>query len=89
MRCSLDALLAELRERRLILISAGELWPSPRITREIRQGLRRHQKALETLLTWSSIDVCPSPDLHRRYWRYAGQGTYQCEVCQQLLAEVS
>lgn len=86
---TLDALLAEIRVQHLVLISERELWPSPAITGAIRRGLRRHRKGLATLIAWSSIDVCPSRDLHRRYWRYVGQGRYECEVCRQLLPAIS
>ena len=86
---TLDALLSEIRERRLVLISESELWPSPAITGPIRRGLRRHRKGLARLIAWSSIDVCPSRDLHRQYWRYAGQDRYECDVCRQLLPVVS
>ncbi len=84
---SLDSLLWLLRELNLIIISPTELWPDPRIDRSIRRAMKRHRRGLAQLMRYSSIDVCPSHDLHRAYWRYSG-GRYVCNMCEQLLPEV-
>ncbi len=86
---TLDELLLQLRHRRLILISAEEIWPSPCITQELHRALRRHRQGLKVLMKWASIEVCASRDNHRQYWRYTGGQCYTCTVCQRLLSEVS
>ncbi len=86
---TLDELLLQLRHRRLILISAEEIWPSPHATQELHRAIRRHRKGLQVLMKWASIEVCASRDNHRQYWRYTGGQCYTCTVCQRLLSEVS
>lgn len=81
---TLDELLLAIRERRLILVSENEIWPSPQYTGAIRRALHKHRKGLRLLIAWGSIETCPSRDLHRKYWRYAGAGRYECEVCNRL-----
>jgi len=85
---TLDMLLLELRVWQCLLISESELWPSSYVpTRELRQmkrAVRRHRAGLRLLLRESAIDVCPARDLHRQYWRYAGQGQYTCEYCERF-----
>jgi hypothetical protein len=80
---SLEALLLELRARRIVLISAGEVWPSPLYTCTIKRAVRKHRKVLAELLHSSSIEVCPSRDLHRPFWRYVG-GRYVCGICSRI-----
>ncbi len=86
---TIDELLLQLRHRRLILISAEEIWPSPRVTQELHRALRRHRKGLALLIRWSDIRTCASPTWHRGYWRYEGSQKYRCEACERLLPEVS
>ena len=81
---SLDELLLAIRERRLLLLSENEIWPSPLDTRAIRRALHKHRKGIRLLIAWDSIDTCPSRDLHRKYWRYAGNGRYICEICEKI-----
>lgn len=81
---NLDELLTQVRDRRLILISESEVWPSPLFTRALQRAIRKHRSALALLIRWSTIDVCPSRDLHRQYYRYASHGEYVCGMCQQL-----
>ncbi len=47
---TLDELLLQLRHRRLILISAEEIWPSPHATQELHRAIRRHRKGLQVLM---------------------------------------
>jgi hypothetical protein len=70
----LDEFLLQVRLRRLILISAGD----------VLQALRLHIKHMLTLIRDGDIRVCPSRDLHRQYWRHAGNGRYICEVCERI-----
>jgi hypothetical protein len=86
---TLDELLYHFRERRLVLISEREIWPSPLLTDTIRRGLRRHRKGLRLLIRWSDVRTCCSPTWHRGYWKHAGAQYYTCEVCESLLKEVS
>lgn len=80
---TIDHLLAEIRLRRLVLISESELWPSPAITQELVRALKYHRLGLALLIRWSSIDVCPSRDNHRQYWIYR-HGCYVCELCERI-----
>ncbi len=86
---TLDQFLQEVRERRLLLISEREIWPSPLVTRDITRALRRHQSGVAVLLRWSDIRTCASPTHHRKYWKHVGGQQYTCEICQSLLQEVS
>ena len=82
---SIDELLHELRQRRLILVSEHEVWPSPLLTQAICRAVRRHRRGLTLLIQWSSIDVCPSPPNHRKYWRFVpGEQRFECEVCRRI-----
>ena len=81
---TLDELLRQLRQRRLILISEREVWPSPAYTRDVQRAVRRHQSGLKVLIRWSNIGTCPAPGLHRREWYYKGDGTFVCGACQRL-----
>ena len=87
---TLQLLLYWLHLRRDLLISEHEIWWSDLgPDRAIKRALRRHRRGLKLLIAWCSIEVCPSPGLHRRYWKYAGGQVYTCSICEQLLAEVS
>jgi hypothetical protein len=80
---TLDMLLYLLGLRRDLLVSADEVyWSSHGPDRRIVRALRRHRRGLALLLQWSSIGTCPARDLHRKFWRYAGQGRYVCEYCE-------
>jgi hypothetical protein len=82
---SIDELLHELRQRRLILISDHEIWPSPLLTQEITRALKKHRKGLTVLIRWADINVCPSSPNHRKYWRYVpGEQRFECEVCRRI-----
>lgn len=81
---TLDQFLLELRERRLILISPDEVWPSPLFTDELRRALRQHRRELRQLVDLADIRTCASPTWHRKYWRYAGNGRYVCPVCEKI-----
>lgn len=81
---NIQELLSEIKARRLILINADECWPSPQYTRDIRRAMRRHRKGLKLLIAWGSIETCVNRDLHRKYWRYAGSGRYECDVCRRI-----
>ncbi len=86
---TLDELLLYIRAYRLLLISHEEVWPDPFVTQGFKRALRRHRRGLKVLIAWSSIDVCPAAGLHRRYWRYKGEGRFECMACARLLQEVS
>lgn len=82
---TLDALLYWLALRRDVLISEQEVWWSSHgPDRRLARALRKHRRGLRLLLSWSSIATCPSKDLHRQYWRYAGEGTYICDYCERF-----
>lgn len=82
---TLDMLLYSIRERRDILVSEEEIWWSSHgPDRHMAQALRRHKRGVRTLLKWASVEVCPSRDLHRRYYRYSGAGRFACELCERL-----
>jgi len=81
---TLDSLLLEVRERRLILISPDEIWPSPHVTQELHKAMRKHRQGLALLMRWSSVDTCPARALHRQYFKYVGNGNYVCTICQQI-----
>ncbi len=86
---TLDELLSEMRLRRLILISEREVWPDPALTQEVLRAMKRHQSGLKVLIRWSDVATCPARDLHRQYWRYAGNGRFECTACARLYKEVS
>ncbi len=79
---NIQELLSEIKARRLILINENEIWPSPMYTPAIRRAMRRHRASLKLLIAVGSIETCPARDLHRKYWRYAGAGCYECEICE-------
>jgi hypothetical protein len=84
---TLDELLMEVRERRLLLISECELWPDPRITPAIQRAVRKHRKGLAILISWSSIQTCASRDWHSRLgeWSYNREyRRYTCDVCSRI-----
>ena len=85
---TLDELLLQLRLRRLVLISAREVWPSPRLTCTIRKAVRKHERGLALLIDGSSIEACPNRDLHRQYWDYR-RGAWICRACSWLRESVN
>lgn len=56
------------------------------LRRRRRQLLRieRNPVGLALLRSWSDIRVCCSPAWHRPYWKYCGEGQFQCEVCERI-----
>ncbi len=87
---SLQTLLYWIHWRKDLLISEHEIWWSnlgP--DRRIEQALHKNKHGVAVLLAWSSIDTCPAAGLHRRYWRYKGEGRFECMACARLLQEVS
>ncbi len=81
---TLDELLLYIRAYRLLLISHEEVWPDPFVTQGFKRALRRHRRGLKVLIAWSSIDTCPAAGLHRKHWRYKGEGRFECEVCRRI-----
>ncbi len=61
-------------------------WWSPgrKLPRSTRRALRQHESHLLARLDRFDIHVCPTPNLHRQYWSYAGQACYTCEACKRL-----
>jgi len=87
---SLQLLLYWIRWRKDILVSPDEIWwSSLGPDRRIERAVRRHRRGLKLLIAWSSIETCPAAGLHRRYWRYKGNGRFECTICARLLQEVS
>lgn len=82
---TLDRLLLEMKEKRLILVSPEEgCWPSPLLTPAIKKALKQHRAGLRLLMKWADVRTCASPTWHRKYWKYCGGQRYICEVCQVL-----
>lgn len=54
----------------------------------LRHALRSRRRGLQRLMLQGDIRLCPSPDAHRREWRYAGQGCYCCELCRRIDAQL-
>ncbi len=81
---TLDELLHQLRAYRLTLITPTEVWPSPWVTPDFQQALRRHKRSLAQKFQTHSVEVCPAVELHRKYYRYVGDGEYVCDMCRQL-----
>lgn len=86
----LDADLADVRAVCGVFLESGELWaPNTYVAPGLQSRLRRRRARIIKLIAASDIRVCPSPGLHRRNWKFAGRGIYQCETCQRLQPEVS
>ena len=90
---SLEQLLSEVRQRRLMLTSGRTgrviLWsPNQYVPLSIRQAIHAHSYSLYLLMQESVISVCSNPDLHRNEWDYRA-GRYVCSACSRLLDEVS
>lgn len=85
MQKNLETLLETLRARRVILAfsydGARLAWKSPDLPPEIRTAIHNKRRALARLMRSGDIRLCPNPDLHRKSWRYGGQGIYTCELC--------
>lgn len=60
----------------------------PALPSWLRLALRNRRRGLAQLMLQGDVRLCPAPDLHRREWRYAGQGRYQCEVCRRIDAQL-
>ncbi len=46
------------------------------------QQLRARRRMLGC--PWWDVRVCCSPWWHRRYWFYAGEGRFHCEICERI-----
>lgn len=87
---NLDELLTEIHSRRLIVTLAGVLWsPNEPIPMKLRQAVKCHRRALlYQLYRRGDVRLCPARDLHRRYYRHAGQGRFVCDMCLKLDASI-
>jgi broad specificity phosphatase PhoE len=94
----LTELLRQVRMLRLMLRvnqrNAVVVWsPNTRVPRTTRQAIREHNDELRDLVEQNCIDVCPSQDLHKREWYYAGwqegQQVYRCGACERLAPYIS
>lgn len=82
---NIDDLLAQVRERRLILQGNAALWSPNTYTPQVTQrAVKQHRTALLRLISQADIRVCPSQNWHKAYWRYAGNQRYVCEICARL-----
>ncbi len=86
---SVDRVLSYLQENHIFLHyseNGVELWTCGRkMPQALRRSIYKHRQLLASLLRSGSSLVCPSPKLHRRYWRKAGPGCEKvCEMCLQL-----
>ncbi len=82
---TLDELLTQVRERRLILLQHGSLWaPNTHVPMVTRQAIREYKGELLRLLTQADVRVCPNQNWHKAYWKHVGQGRYVCEVCERI-----
>jgi len=50
----------------------------------LKQEIRNRRRGLARLMQAGDIRLCPSPDLHRSSWFYAGRGRYTCALCQRI-----
>jgi hypothetical protein len=82
---TLDELLAQVRDRRLLLLQHGALWaPNQHVPMPTRRAIREHKADLLRLIAEADIRTCASPSWHRAYWKRAGGQTYICEVCRTI-----
>ena len=82
-----DAILDALNHHHaILLIEEGkiEAWSSNhKLPVSLRRGIRRHNETLQALLYAHDVRLCPSPQLHKRYWRQRKTG-YICGLCERL-----
>lgn len=50
----------------------------------IRRELHNHRRAMARLMREGRIELCCSPDLHRREFYYCGRGQWACAACIRL-----
>jgi hypothetical protein len=82
---TLEELLAQVRDRRLLLLQHGALWsPNQHVPMPTRRAIREHKAALLALIAEADIRVCASPSWHRAYWRRTTGQCYICEICQNI-----
>ena len=76
LRREVETLLTRIKARRQLLVP------------EVVEALPDlHQGYITALLDLGA--VCVSPDLHRQYKKYIGNGNFVCELCQHFAKEVS
>lgn len=62
-----------------------QLWtPGVKVPITLRRAIVKHRAQLQALMDSGDVRVCPARDLHRKDWRYVGNGTYVCETCERL-----
>lgn len=64
-----------------------DLWtPQHKVPLPLRRSIVKHRTQLHALMLACDARVCPSPRLHRRYWRRSGRGRGPkiCTMCRQL-----
>lgn len=84
---SLEQLLRAIRASSLILLSNARLWaPNTHVSLETRRAIMAYRRELLRLIAAHDVAVCPNPGLHRPYWRYAGEGRFECEICAKIVA---
>jgi hypothetical protein len=85
---TLEQLLREVRRQRLILqLLPGRvtLWhPHQRVPLETIAAIVQHNASLQRLVASCDVRVCYNAGLHRKYWRYLGNGRFTCEMCERL-----
>ena len=82
---TLDELLAQVRDRRLMLLQHGVLWsPNQHVPMPTRRAIREHKAELMRLIAKADIRTCASPNWHRSHWKHVGNGRYCCEVCENI-----
>lgn len=85
----LDDLAQQVRERGLVLAYSQRgyavlAFKHPALPEHIRMAIRNRRRGLARLMAAGDVRVCPSPDLHRHAWFYAGRGRFACSLCQRL-----
>lgn len=65
-----------------------DLWtPHRKVPIGLRRAIVKHRAQLHTMMLAGDSRVCPSPRLHKRYWRRAGRRQSDrtiCSLCLQL-----
>jgi hypothetical protein len=83
---TLDELLVQVRDRRLLLLQHGAIWsPNQYVPAVTRRAIREHKAELMRLIAESDIRTCASPSWHCSYWKHAGNGCYRCQVCENIV----
>ncbi len=90
---TLEKLLDQVQDKHIILQPRGDCigtWaPNTCIPLTTRRAIWKHKSELLHRIAQSDIRTCPSRDLHRQYYRYAGQGRFVCGMCALLEKEVT